>query len=185
MKKRQRYKNIREKKVTSQVIDIENIESRLREKFSKIVSDMGFILVDFYIKRGKMISVNLEIYHSNRDVSIRDCEKVSNVVSRILDVEDLIPVSYTLFVSSPGIDKAIKTDRDYQIFAGKEIEIVLSNYKFYGLSSNVLVGKLLGKDGDVVKILANNREFWIDFSDVSHAKLYFDLHNYLRGGSNL
>lgn len=57
-------------------------------------------------------------------VSIADCEKVSHELGPILDVEDLLPASYTLEVSSPGLDRPIRDAEDYRRFTGRLAKIV-------------------------------------------------------------
>jgi ribosome maturation factor RimP len=58
--------------------------------------------------------------------SIEDCERVSRDVSAILDVEETIDQSYTLEVSSPGLDRPLRTATDYRRFAGRLAKIVVS-----------------------------------------------------------
>lgn len=55
-----------------------------------------------------------------------DCENVSNQVGTILDVEDVIPGGgYTLEVSSPGVDRKLVRERDWQRFIGQKVKVVL------------------------------------------------------------
>jgi ribosome maturation factor RimP len=58
--------------------------------------------------------------------SIEDCERVSRDVSAILDVEETIDQSYTLEVSSPGLDRPLRSVTDYRRFAGRLAKIVVS-----------------------------------------------------------
>jgi ribosome maturation factor RimP len=58
--------------------------------------------------------------------SIEDCERVSRDVSAILDVEETIDQSYTLEVSSPGLDRPLRSAIDYRRFAGRLAKIVVS-----------------------------------------------------------
>src|SRR5690606_30430835 len=58
-------------------------------------------------------------------VSIEDCEQVNRELSTILDVEDPLPFSYTLEVSSPGLDRPLRVAGDYQRFAGGRAKIVV------------------------------------------------------------
>jgi ribosome maturation factor RimP len=58
--------------------------------------------------------------------TIEDCERVSRDVSAILDVEETIDQSYTLEVSSPGLDRPLRTTSDYRRFAGRLAKIVVS-----------------------------------------------------------
>ena len=59
-------------------------------------------------------------------VSIEDCEQVSREIGTILDVEDPLPFAYTLEVSSPGLDRPLRDERDYRRFAGRLVKIVVS-----------------------------------------------------------
>jgi ribosome maturation factor RimP len=86
-------------------------------------------------------------------VSIEDCEQVNRELSTILDVEDPLPFSYTLEVSSPGLDRPLRTSNDYERFAGRLAKIVVrepvDNQKAFE-------GRLRGLDGDVVLLEAPN-----------------------------
>jgi ribosome maturation factor RimP len=57
-------------------------------------------------------------------VNLSDCAEISRQLSVLLDVEDLIPDSYVLEVSSPGLERPLFTKEDYQRFAGREIRLV-------------------------------------------------------------
>jgi len=59
-------------------------------------------------------------------VSIEDCEQVSREIGTILDVEDPVPFTYTLEVSSPGLDRPLRGEEDYRRFAGRLAKIVVS-----------------------------------------------------------
>ena len=91
-----------------------------------------------------------------------DCERVSQQLSVILDVEDLIPgPGYTLEVSSPGMDRALKKAADFERFRGRKAKIVttepVGDAKFFeGRLAGVAPGKvrieLQGKQAKVVEI---------------------------------
>ncbi|MGB9622038.1 MAG: ribosome maturation factor RimP [Brevinematia bacterium] len=161
--------------------DVQVVREALYPKILKIVKDMGYELVDFTIKKGKSVVVEVEIYLKHRDISIKDCEKVSNVISRALDVENLIPVRYNLLVSSPGVDRVFRNTREYDVFSGKEVEVKIKNFESYNLTKEVNVGTLLGIDGDVVKFKIGEREIWVDLSDIEYTRLYFDIDKYFGG----
>jgi len=63
---------------------------------------------------------------AEESVSIEDCEQVSREIGTILDVEDPLPFAYTLEVSSPGLDRPLRGERDYRRFAGRLAKIVVS-----------------------------------------------------------
>jgi ribosome maturation factor RimP len=98
-------------------------------------------------------------------ISHRDCERVSQQLSVILDVEDLIPgpAGYVLEVSSPGMDRALKKPADYERFRGRLAKIVTAepvaneNAKFFegrlaGLSGESVRLELQGKQARMVEI---------------------------------
>ena len=58
-------------------------------------------------------------------VSIEDCEQVNREISTILDVEDPLPFTYTLEVSSPGLDRPLRDAADYERFRGRWAKIVV------------------------------------------------------------
>jgi ribosome maturation factor RimP len=59
-------------------------------------------------------------------VSIEDCEQVNREMSTILDVEDPLPFTYTLEVSSPGLDRPLRGISDYERFAGRLAKVVVT-----------------------------------------------------------
>ena len=63
---------------------------------------------------------------AEESVSIEDCELVSREIGTILDVEDPLPIAYTLEVSSPGLDRPLRGEQDYRRFAGRLAKIVVS-----------------------------------------------------------
>jgi ribosome maturation factor RimP len=58
-------------------------------------------------------------------VSVDDCAKVSRDLSAALDVEDFVPMAYTLEVSSPGLDRPLRNAADYERFAGRRAKLVM------------------------------------------------------------
>src|SRR4051812_13149644 len=58
-------------------------------------------------------------------VSVDDCARVSRDLSAILDVEDLVPIAYTLEVSSPGLDRPLRHADDYRRFTGRRAKLVV------------------------------------------------------------
>ena len=90
-----------------------------------LAAEKGLTVVDTeYVKEGS--SYYLRVYIDKPGgVGINDCEAVSRALSDALDREDFIPDAYVLEVSSPGLGRAIKKDRDYERNLGKPVEIHL------------------------------------------------------------
>ncbi len=96
------------------------------EKFRPVVENMGFELVDVsYEKENGAMSLIFTI-DKDEGVTIDDCEQVSKVLNPLLD--ELNPTDdkpYTLVVSSPGLDRPLKSDRDFKRNLGKEVGVTL------------------------------------------------------------
>ena len=60
-----------------------------------------------------------------RERQRRGCANVSRDLSAILDVEDVVPMAYTLEVSSPGLDRPLRRADDYERFAGRRAKLVM------------------------------------------------------------
>jgi ribosome maturation factor RimP len=90
---------------------------------------------------------------AEESVSIEDCEQVNREISTILDVEDPLPFSYTLEVSSPGLDRPLRGEGDYRRFAGRLAKIVVSEAVD---NQKAFEGRLRGLDGGEVLLEAPN-----------------------------
>jgi ribosome maturation factor RimP len=80
-------------------------------------------------------------------VSIEDCAEVSREMATILDVEDPLPFTYTLEVSSPGLDRPLRGAEDYRRFAGRLAKIVVSEAVD---NQKAFEGRLRGVDENTV-----------------------------------
>ncbi len=91
-----------------------------------VVEELGLELhrLDFAPTRGRA-HLRLLIDRPQGLVSIEDCTRVSGAVGRLLDGLDLVPCRYQLEVSSPGVDRALVTPRDFGRFAGSRVRVRL------------------------------------------------------------
>jgi ribosome maturation factor RimP len=84
---------------------------------------------------------------AEESVSLEHCQQVSTELSAVLDVEDVVPDSYTLEVSSPGLDRPLRTREDYQRFAGRLAKVVTAEPVN---RQTAFAGHLRGLEGDEV-----------------------------------
>lgn len=88
-----------------------------------ILERMNFELVDVeYVKEGSIYYLRAYI-DKEGGITINDCEAVAREMNDLLDLEDFIPDSYTFEVSSPGLGRPLKKEKDYVRNMGKKIEI--------------------------------------------------------------
>ncbi|MBI5884395.1 MAG: ribosome maturation factor RimP [Elusimicrobia bacterium] len=101
-------------------------------------------------------------------VTLGDCEALSERVGAALDASDFIDRSYVLEISSPGVDRVLKKDRDFERFAGRCVRFVLSAPVE---GRRRLAGKLLGLAGGEIRVEAEGREWRLPRSEVEEARL--------------
>ena len=132
---------------------------RIRRLIQEVVEGQGYELVDAELKGAGKSSILRVFVDKPAGISHRDCELVSEQVGTVLDVEDLIPFSYTLEVSSPGLDRKLAKESDYARFEGKlariQTRIPLNQQRvFRGRLQGLYDGKvrLELRKGDVLDI---------------------------------
>jgi len=97
-----------------------------------------------------------------------DCEKVSRYLSEYLDKEDPIAQNYYLEVSSPGMDRPLIKDSDFERFKGQLVEVKL--YKAIDKKKN-FEGTLLGKEENTISISVDNIELKLQCEDIAKINL--------------
>ncbi|MCH1983851.1 ribosome maturation factor RimP [Ruminococcus sp. OA3] len=116
----------------------ENYEQKAEVMLEPIVSEKGFELVDVeYVKEGGTWYLRAYIDREG-GITIDDCEAVSRAFSEKLDQEDYIEDTYIMEVSSPGLGRPLKKEKDYARSMGKELEIrtyraIDKQKEFYGI----------------------------------------------------
>ncbi|MCX7759928.1 MAG: ribosome maturation factor RimP [Hydrogenothermaceae bacterium] len=145
------------------------VTDRVKELLEPILEERGLKLVDIELTSGKRPVLRIYIYNPE-GTSIDDCEWVSKRIGSLLDVEDLIPTSYTLEVSSPGLDRKIKNPHEYEIFKGRDIKIKTSEMID---ERNIFKGVLRGIEDNKVCVDEDGKIILIPIDKISSAKLEF------------
>ncbi|MEW6661209.1 MAG: ribosome maturation factor RimP [Bacillota bacterium] len=145
-----------------------SIASRIQELVRPVVEEQGYELVDVeYAKEGK--NWFLKLYIDQPDgIQLDDCEKVSKAVDLLLDEHDLIPHRYYLEVSSPGIERPLKTKKDFERFAGTKVKV--NTYSPVEGKKN-FSGLLLGLEDGAVVIETEDSKISIPLDLISIAHL--------------
>jgi ribosome maturation factor RimP len=101
----------------------ESLESRITELAEEVAASMGMEVVLLEIKGGSNRSVVRAFIDQPAGISLNDCERFSKRLAVLLDVEDWIPFSYVLEVSSPGLDRPLVKEADFVRFSGKSAKV--------------------------------------------------------------
>ncbi|MDO4861026.1 MAG: ribosome maturation factor RimP [Bacillota bacterium] len=135
------------------------------------LSENGYELYNVeFVKEGRdwFLRVYIDLPDPDEYVGTEDCEKVSRYLSEVLDEKDPIAQNYYLEVSSPGMDRALIRDEDYDRYAGREVEVSL--YSAIN-GRKKLEGTLKGLEGDEIVITDDSGEIRLPREKVAKTKL--------------
>jgi ribosome maturation factor RimP len=101
------------------------LRNRLIALAEPLLAQLGFELVDLELASGRSHAQLRVFIDRPEGVLIEDCERVSKELSALLDVKDPIATAYTLEVSSPGLDRVLRTPAHYARFIGSRAHVEL------------------------------------------------------------
>ena len=128
---------------------------------------MGYELVDLDVRAGRNGMLRLFI-DAVGGITVDDCEDVSRQIGALLDVEDPLPDSYVLEVSSPGLDRRLRTVEHFERFMNEEVRIQLNAPQE---GRRRFRGRLCGVDRDTVSIVVDGSTWRLRLEDIATANL--------------
>jgi ribosome maturation factor RimP len=153
---------------------------RVRAALAPVLVSHGVTLVDLAWvteRAGWTLRLTIEREGSSGDnlagVTLEDCAEVSRDASAVLDVEDLIPHHYNLEVSTPGLERPLRTVGDFIRFMGRTAKVKLSRSAPDG--QKVLRGTLANGSEETVAMIVDGKRVEVSFADIAEAHLVFEL----------
>jgi ribosome maturation factor RimP len=111
---------------------VPDVIENVRVLAGRVADALGLDLFDVQFRRegrGMVLRVQIDrpgaAATAEECVSVEDCARVSRDLSALLDVEDVVPTAYILEVSSPGLDRPLRREADYDRFAGRRAKLVV------------------------------------------------------------
>lgn len=151
-------------------------ESKVKKCVEPIINDLGYKVYDvIYEKEGKDNYLRIFI-DKETGISLNDCENVNNAITDILDEKDLIKNQYMLEISSPGIERRLRSDEHLKQNINSKVEV----HTFKGIESvkydkqKIFVGILKKLDEKTVTIEVENEEISISKDNISNIKTVFN-----------
>jgi ribosome maturation factor RimP len=145
----------------------EELITRLRELVGPILENQNIDLVDltcFY--QGRRLIVRFLVDKPKGGISLNECTNLNNQLSKFFDDEAVFTESYVLEVSSPGIDRPLKTKEDFLRVKDRNVELVLVEPLF---GKKNLIGTLKEVLDDSIKIDIDGSQVEVVFANISHA----------------
>ncbi len=148
------------------------VEEIVEELATPIIEENNCELVDIeYVKEGPNWYLRVYI-DKDQGVTVDDCQRVSENLSDRLDRVDPIVHSYILEVSSPGLDRPLKSKRDFDYFKGRSVDI-----KLYSPidGKKEYTGTLLGMESGVITVESCEGKLEFPRDKVASVRLTFEL----------
>ncbi len=142
---------------------------QVAELIEPTLSEMGFELVRVLLHGGQRPTLQVMAERADRaPMTVEHCAAISRAVSAILDVEDPIAGAYRLEVTSPGLDRPLTRRADFERFRGfearVETELPIDGRRRFR-------GRLLGVEGDQLRLQVEDGEQAIPYAGIKKAKL--------------
>lgn len=146
-------------------------ESKTEELVTPLIEQNNFELVDIeYVKEGSNWYLRVYIDKSG-GINVDDCELISRALSDKLDEEDFIDDAYILEVSSPGLGRPLKKDKDFERSLGEDVEIKLYRMKD---GTKDYRGFLKSYNKEEIVIEDNDEEITFKRSEIALVRLALD-----------
>ena len=147
-------------------MDKEHIETLIRKDIKALGCDIwGLELI------GSITKPTLRVFIDNdKGITIRDCEKVSKHISKVIESNKLYSNNLILEVSSPGIDRKFFNKEQYINYLGRVIKV---RYRNEQMEYKSVKGFLRGVSKEAIVIEVNNEESFISFEAIEKANLEF------------
>ncbi|MDA8165493.1 MAG: ribosome maturation factor RimP [Desulfobacteraceae bacterium] len=149
----------------------ENITDIIVKLAEPVLADLGLELVEVQFRREKVGWVLRVIIYRPAGVTVDDCAKVSREIGMLLDVEDLIDQPYHLEVTSPGLDRPLKTARDFARHRGQKVKVVT---KAPVADEQVIIGLIAKVDEAAVTVAVEGKQIAVPYERIAKAKLVIE-----------
>jgi ribosome maturation factor RimP len=141
---------------------------RVRYAAERVTAGRGFELVDVEMSRGKGSHLVRLFVDKPGGIGLDDLQSVSEEVSAILDALDPVPGSYTLEVSSPGLDRRLRSEAEYRRFAGRLARV--SSYEPID-GRRHWTGRIVSCEEGVLTLRLEKETVRLPFTKISHGRL--------------
>ncbi len=133
-----------------------------------LLAELGFELVELEYAPGRAHAVLRVFIDRPGGVGLDDCERVSHELSAWLDVEDPLPGAYTLEVSSPGLDRVLRTPAHFERHVGEriwlELRVARDGRRRY-------TGRLAAFGPEGIELSVDGSTIRVSFAEIGRARL--------------
>ncbi len=148
---------------------IKDLKSEIEQIVEPILAQEGFELVEIKLSRYKK-NFRLQIFvDSDHGVTLDECSHLSRLVGTALDTDDVIESRYILELSSPGLDRPLHNQRDFQRCIGKDVKIEIIDED----DNDIVTGTLKTMEDDILCLSGEKGEVKVPLTKVRQGKIIF------------
>lgn len=142
------------------------MREQLIELLEPLIRHLGYELWELETsERNGVVRIYID---AAKGIDVEDCETVSRAVSERLDEADPIPGEYTLEVSSPGMDRVLRTQQHFERFVGEQVSV---ESKQLVNGRRRFLGKLLQVSPQHIQLEMDNEQFELALANIQKARL--------------
>ncbi len=145
-----------------------SLRERLIVLVEPLLARLGYELVELEFAAGHGRALLRLFIDAPAGVGLDDCARVSREVAALLDVEDPIPMAYTLEVSSPGFDRVLRTPAHFGRFVGARVFVELKEPR---AGRRRYTGTLLTVDDEGIALEVDREHVAVRFAEIGTARL--------------
>jgi ribosome maturation factor RimP len=153
---------------------VESVKAEVNRLIEPIIAEMGFELVqvEYLSEQGRWV---LRVYvDADGGITLDDCARVSREIGHVIDVKDFIPHEYVLEVSSPGLNRPLVREKDFQRAVGKKVRLQMA--KAVDRQRN-FTGYLKAYEDATLHLQLRDKLVLLPKRDVKKANLVYEFEN--------
>jgi len=137
-----------------------------------VIEDEGYTLVDVTYRREPVGWVLRAYVDREGGITVGECAQISRRIGDLIEAKNLIEQSYTLEVSSPGLDRPLKEDRDFKWALGKKVRVLKKNPE---KGQRDLIGRLVHYSGDSITIDQDGEVMIVPIEEIAKASIFVEI----------
>jgi len=146
----------------------DELKERIIELIEQPLADEGAELADVILSRYKSATTLRLFVYSSHGASIDECARLSRLVGDLIGGTDLLSSGYTLEVSSPGLDRPLKTARDFKYRVGETVQL-----EFVETGRKKLKGEIVAAGDEQIELKDESGVLSLGLAEIKQAKIVF------------
>lgn len=147
---------------------IDELKEKVAGLLREPLLDEGCEIADVVISKYKNNSTLRLFVYCQNGTTIDECARLSRLVGDLIDGTDLFPSGYTLEVSSPGLDRPLKTAQDFRFRVGEKVKV-----EFVDRARKKVTAEIVAVNGDEIEFKDETGQFKVDLAEIERAKIIF------------